>query len=738
MRNLLMITAGLAALAAGSANAGAENPAPEDQATQVAPVTVIATRTATPVDEVPATVSVISAEQIERMLATDYKDLVRYEPGVSVPTSPARFSLAGSGAGRDGNAGFTIRGMGGDRVLIVNDGVRLPGGFSFGAQAVGRGGYNDLDLVKTVEILRGPASALYGSDGVAGAVSFTTKDPQDFLVGDQTFGARARVAYNSADEGWTEGVAFAGRAGSLSGLLAYTRRDSQETENQGTVSGFETGQSFANRTLPNPQDMSTNAVLGKLVWDVAEGHTLRLTYDHLDSEMDGDAITARSATVLSVIGHDETQRDRVSLDWRFKDFAGFSEGFIAGYWQDATTRQYTYEDRTPAVDRVRDTTFDNAIYGLAVQGLRIFGAGSAVEHRVTIGGDWSMTTQEGTRDGVTPPVGETFPVRAFPRTEYQTAGLFVQDDIKLLNGALSIIPAVRYDWYDLSPKPDALFPAATTGQSEDHISPKIGVVYWTDTHLGVFANYSLGFRAPTPMQVNNYFENPVFGYRSVPNPDLRPETSESFEAGFRLRDIDFGGGKMRLNTIAFATHYEDFIDQVVVSGTGVPGVDPLVYQYVNLTDVDIRGLEARADIFWENGVSLNASAAYAEGTTKTAGRSRDLSSVDPLKVVAGVNYAAPSGVWGGSAIVTVSSAKESGYYDGCAANCALSDGFAIVDLIGFWNVTPTVTARVGVFNLLDEKYTWWSDVRGVAATSAVLDAYTQPGRNVGVSLSLRL
>ena len=64
-------------------------------------------------------------------------------------------------------------------------------------------------------------------------MAFTTKDPVDFLTDGQAFGARGRVAYNSADEGWTEGLAFAGRSGSLSGLLAYTRRDNQETENQG-------------------------------------------------------------------------------------------------------------------------------------------------------------------------------------------------------------------------------------------------------------------------------------------------------------------------------------------------------------------------------------------------------------------------------------------------------------------------------------------------------------------------
>jgi hemoglobin/transferrin/lactoferrin receptor protein len=241
------------------------------------------------------------------------------------------------------------------------------------------------------------------------------------------------------------------------------------------------------------------------------------------------------------------------------------------------------------------------------------------------------------------------------------------------------------------------------------------------------------------MQVNNYFENPVFGYRSIPNPNLSPETSESFEAGFRLRDIGVAGGVMRLNTTAFATHYDDFIDQVAVSGTGVPGVDPLVYQYVNLTEVDIRGLEARADLYWDNGFSLIGSAAYAEGEQTTDGRRTELSSIDPVKVVAGVHYAAPSGVWGGSATVTWSGNKDRATYNlSCGAACYLGDSFTLLDLTAYWNVTERATLRAGAFNVFDETYGWWSDVRGLSAASTVKDAYTQPGRNFGLSLTLRL
>ena len=391
MRTFLLSSSAVLSLSAGAA--WAEDVAVVTEPTDVAPVTVIATRSEARTDEIPVTVSVITAEEIEENLYTDIKDLVRFEPGVSVPTSPQRFTAALSGAGRDGNSGFTIRGMGGDRVLIITDGIRVPGGFSFGAQNVGRGGYSDLDLMQRVEILRGPASALYGSDGIAGAVSFTTKDPEDMLRG-ESFTARGRVGYSSADESWAEGVSFAGSNGSLSGLLAYTRRDAQETENQG-----DDFSETAARTAPNPIDLSSNAVLGKLVWQAAPNHRLRLTWDHYDSGMSGDSLSSRGPAVppfqpnatLQVLGEDEQNRDRVSLDHRFTDFLGLDRGSWAVYRQDATTRQFTFEDREPAADRTRDVTFDNSVYGLNAEGQRTFGRGGAVEHRVTFGGDWPCT-----------------------------------------------------------------------------------------------------------------------------------------------------------------------------------------------------------------------------------------------------------------------------------------------------------------------------------------------------------
>ena len=121
---------GTTALAAIMGMAGAAQAQDAQQVAESETVTVTATRTEAETFEVPATVTVITEEAIDENLVADIKDLVRFEPGVSVRTNPARYSAA-NGTGRDGNSSFNIRGLEGNRVLMAIDGfatwlARLP------------------------------------------------------------------------------------------------------------------------------------------------------------------------------------------------------------------------------------------------------------------------------------------------------------------------------------------------------------------------------------------------------------------------------------------------------------------------------------------------------------------------------------------------------------------------------------------------------------------------------------
>jgi len=721
--------------------------AEEAESADAEQVTVTATRSASDIDSVPSVVTVIDADEIEENLATDIKDLIRFEPGVTVPTAPSRFGAALGATGRDGNSGFIIRGMGGNRVLMQVDGIRSPDGFSFGPNAFGRGDYVDLDLLQSVEIVRGPASALYGSDGLAGVVSFITRDPSDFLEDGESFAARARVSYASADESWAENITAAGRfSDHWSGLIAYTRRDAQETENQG-----ESDTPDSRRTVPNPQEIESNAVLARLVFEPSDQHRFRLTGDYSDRSILTEALSGRAVlppdgpalgagSVIDLDGMDESERSRVTLDYTFSNGAGFIDNaFVGIYTQSSWLRQFSDEDRNTSADRTRDTTYDNDVWGITAQGETAIPTGWG-EHRLVYGVDYSVTTQGAIRDGTVPTPPAVFPERPFPETEYTRTGVFLVDEITLLDGALTLFPGVRWDQYELTPNDDALYLGTLDGQSGDHISPKFGAVAWPTDSFGVFFNYAEGFKAPAPSEVNNYFENLTLGafgaaYTSIPNPDLDPETSEGYEVGVRGRNWSMLGGQWDWSASAFASFYEDFISQQIVSGSG-SAIDPFVYQYVNLNEVEISGVEARFNGAWDNGFGLTFAASYAEGDQVTPAGRGPLETIDPLRLVAGLSYAAQSGNWGGQAIVTYSARKDASDV-ATPATAFRPDAFTILDLTAYWNVTDAATMRAGIFNVTDEAYFWWSDARGLSAGSTTRDAYTQPGRNFSVSVAYR-
>jgi hemoglobin/transferrin/lactoferrin receptor protein len=240
-------------------------------------VTISATRQEQDVSSVPSTVTVHTREELDRNNVNNIKDLVRYEPNVSV---------GGTGT-RAGLSGYNIRGIDGDRVLTQVDGVQVPDGFFNGPYAQTNRNYVDPEIVKRVEILRGPASVLYGSNAIGGAVSYYTLDPDDIIKPGQDVGARLKTGYSSADDSWLTSGTVAGRTGEFDGLLHLSQRNGHETESYG-----ETGGTGLNRTEANPEDVSTTNVLAKLGWNYADDARFGLTYEHYKDDRDTDQKSA--------------------------------------------------------------------------------------------------------------------------------------------------------------------------------------------------------------------------------------------------------------------------------------------------------------------------------------------------------------------------------------------------------------------------------------------------------------
>ncbi len=210
-------------------------------------ITVAGTRTPRPVRLSPAGISVIDEQEIDRFLMQDLRDLFKYEPNVSVGNNR-----------RYGLQDVTIRGIGGNRVLLQVDGIRLPGQFQFGTPSIGRD-YVDLDALQRVEVIRGPASALYGSDALGGVVTFKTLDPAEVLerFGRQDALTTLSTQYDTSDRSWVNTAAIAFRVGAFEALFGYTRRDGNEarlpTDNEYVDSRTNSRNNYLNQAKLQPQ-----------------------------------------------------------------------------------------------------------------------------------------------------------------------------------------------------------------------------------------------------------------------------------------------------------------------------------------------------------------------------------------------------------------------------------------------------------------------------------------------------
>ena len=697
-------------------------------------ISVSALRVERDMKNVPVTLNVISAETIKEQMATSIKDLIRYEPGISVGNNPSRFGMSG----------FNIRGLDGNRILIQMDGIRQPDNFVIGGFSNAGRNMVDVGMLSGVEIQRGAGSSLQGSEGLGGVVSFRSPEPEDFLKG-RSFAVSPETIYQSVDR--SLGIIGTVAVGNeyLKLMLRGVQRNGHETANMGTVGG--TG---INRSKPNPQDIDTVNGLAKLVFTPFASYRATFAAEGFERVVDTDILSLPRGLTVGITAKDTYERNRISLDQRIAN-TPLGTINLKLYQQTSRTRQHTFDDRLLRfaagnqnflVERLFD--FKQRLTGAKLQNESIFEMWGA--HTLTWGGEAFRTDTKQERDGMesnltlgtqSKQIGpDLLPTRDFPPSSATQLAAFFQDEW-WLSDRITIIAGLRYDNYFLNPQPDALFIQRNPGVDTADIrlsafSPKLSGILHMGYGFSFVAQYSQGFRPPPYNDVNIGFTNLGAAYTAVANPHLRPEIVRGGELSLR-HNSDRGTASFT----AYDNRYEDFIDS---SRPLVCPADPLcvpglqTFQSRNLPKVRIYGFEGRLDQQLYPGWRLRASFAWTKGRDLETGL--PIIQVNPATGVLGLSY--ERGPLRIESLVTAAMRKTAHESRG-VERLLLPPGYAVVDLLAHWKFARTGRLSIGIFNLLDEKYWQWADVpiRDIHTADSVggPDRYTRPGRNLSASLS---
>lgn len=589
-------------------------------------VTITATRTPRPVALTPEKVNVITRDTMQRRVVQDFEDIFKYEPGVNTSGGPR-------GIGQRPN----IRGLSGDRVLQRVDGARM----NFDSGHKGQT-FIEPAWLQRVEIIRGPSSALYGSGGLGGAVSYRTVEAGDLLAEGEKTGVSLQTGYALANEEFHVIPMTYGRLadGDLEYLLSFNGRWA------GAINTGGDNADLGNSSFEN------HSGLAKLVYHPWDGTTFKLSTLQFNSDIGVPPNT--SSTGPTVVDR-HTRQSVYNLE--------FEHAHPETSWLNLSGNLYStmldIEETQNTDGRVDEIEFDTL--GLNLLNRQPIHEADSLGLDLTYGLEYFTDNQNSKRNGGL----NGF----FPDAESDHIAGYAQGEFSALEGTIELIPGARLDQVGIDG-------AGGLSNQETELSPKVGAVIKLDDEIGLrdgdylalAGNYSEGFRAPSFSELfasGIHFPGAVF----APNATLRPETSRNFEFGPRLKLDKFEG-----SFNYFETRAEDFIDFNV---TFTPPFGPLVFTPVNVADAKLRGVEMEGRYELNESWGLWANYTRVRGENATTGA--PLTSVAPEKVIVGLDYTLAS-----HGITTGLRASYNGKQDRLPAGAPPSYEYTVVDLLASW------------------------------------------------------
>lgn len=705
-------TLAAAAIAAGTLLPASPAQADDAESDTFDQIVVVANKDERSIRDVAATVTVIDESALGEQIAASLADAFRYVPGVDYESAGTRF----------GAEGISIRGVGGNRVAVLVDGVPISDQFDVGSFSNATRDLLDSGLVHRVEVLHGPASAMYGSDALGGVIAVSTPSPGDT-------DPRLGLAWRQADESFHASALTMLSVDGFGLVLGGSFREGAERDAAAAPSGIDT----------RDDERHTGLITASM--DDRFGNTWRASVIAQDartlSDLNSMLGTGRFRSTTALEGDDRYRTVSANVSWEFST-GWIDDGLLRAYYQDAETEQSTLDERGNArmpVSIDRFFAFDQRSWGIDLNLWKDLSAGG-VTHRLGFGIEYRDRHVEEHRDGISTNLatgaitnvllGEVFPLRDFPVSDTRDVALYFEDTMSV--GRWTFIAALRADYHELSPSVDAMYLedypfAAPVGIDEFEVSPKLGVIREMSPNVDLYAQYSHGFRAPPYAEANVSLEIPFFNYRAVPNPDLRSESSDGFDLGLRWQ-----GRSSSAWASVFHTRYEDFIESKARVGTD-PVSGRVLFQSINLNETVIEGLEAG----WAarfGSWTADAAAYVARGENK--GNGEPLNSVGPAQAVLGLGWASRDGRRSVRLRSTLTERWDA--LDESAGELFEPPGHAVFDLYASQRLGARATLRAAVYNLTDRTVWQWSEVRGLSPDDPILSYLSMAGRSVSVSL----
>jgi outer membrane receptor for ferrienterochelin and colicins len=491
----------------------------------------------------PVTMDVISKKELTNTAIPDFENaMIALNPSLS-------FSPTAMGSN------IQLNGLGNRYILVLVNGKKLAGDVS-GNTDLAR---INLKNVKQIEILKGAASSLYGSEAIGGVINIITDTPEEAVS----------VSSNTRYSGYgqfTQSVNATFQSDKFVSSTAYQRNQAD---------GWQ---------------LSTQEILkDKSVVDTDKKAVNKFFSDVLSQEFTYKPVKDFSVYVQGSLFDKKFQRSIKSynFDMKYDDYSWSSGAkylwkdkgiFLLDVYADNFdySKVYTVQSGNFQVDD-KEKVRSQKYYDMHLKSILYL----SNQHRLTLGAQYQIDYVHSKTDVID------------GSKDIYTRSLYAQDEIKLLDDKLQIVPGIRYIYHETF---------------ESKLTPKLSVLYALK-HFNFRGSYSLGFRAP---DLKELYNNNLSGTTlSIGDQNLKPETSSYFSLNTEYIHRFFS-----VSVTAYTNQIKDMINSKIITETLTPdeiseGIKKK-QQFANLSEARVRGIETNLNAYFGENFSLGAGYSYVD------------------------------------------------------------------------------------------------------------------------------